>query len=162
MHNLHFVVTSAKSPQEAVNNVENEIEEWGNENNWRSFGGCISEDDEAFIAPDSYSRWTPEGFTIDMINNMVAKWLAPLKHHEEAFIKCSKGDEPEKFDWYSAKKYCESMYQRKVNNIKDGEFDVLNQEFFDWQFNECGVTHIDVSESKNGLKKYVVFVDMHD
>jgi len=55
------------------------------------------------------------------------------------------------------------MFQKEKHG-KD-TFDVLEDEFFDWHFNECGVTHQFLSQQENDdptNKKYVVFVDMHD
>jgi hypothetical protein len=43
MHNLHFVITTADSPEDACNNVETLISDFGNENNWRTVCGCVSE-----------------------------------------------------------------------------------------------------------------------
>jgi hypothetical protein len=44
MHTLHFIVIQADSAADAASDVESEIIQWGNENNWRSIGGVASED----------------------------------------------------------------------------------------------------------------------
>ena len=168
MHNLHFIVVQAETAEDAVSEAEVMISDWGTENNWRSFGGCVSEDNEVYIVPSTdtwgNSRWKPEpNHTIEMINKQVEGWLEPDKYTKDQFDKCVNGDIESPFSWYGAKRYCEHMYQR-ASHGKD-TFDVLQDEFFDWHFNECGVTHQYVSQQENDdptNKKYVVFVDMHD
>ena len=165
MHNLHYVVVNAESGEDACNAVENEIVEWGNENNWRCIGGCVSSDNEVYIN-DRHSRWIPEpNHTIDMINEQVEKWLEPEQYYKDQFNKCVEGDSSP-FDWYGAKKYCKHMYEftQTKHFMKEGKFDVLQNSFFEWSLDECGVTHIDISQLKDDdptLKQYVVFVDMH-
>ena len=163
MHNLHFIVVQAENPKDAVSEAENMISDWGNENNWRCFGGCVSEDNEVYVY-DAHSRWTPEpNHTIEMINKQVEDWLEPNQYSKGQFDKCVSGDIESPFDWYGAKKYCEHMFQRSSHG-KD-TFDVLRDDFFDWHFNECGVTQMYTSQLEDDNptnKKYVVFVDMHD
>jgi len=163
MHNLHYIVVQAETAKEAVSEAENMISDWGTENNWRSFGGCVSQDNEVYIH-DTHSRWTPEpNHTIEMINEQVKGWLEPDKYSKGEFDKCVSGDIESSFSWYSAKKYCEHMFQR-TSHGKD-TFDVLQDVFFDCHFNECGVSQLHISQQENDdptNKKYIVFVDMHD
>ena len=87
MHNLHFCVVNASSPQEACDAVETEISEWGTENNWRTIGGCISEDNEVYSTYDKNkewgnSRWCPhEGTTVEDINRQVVGWMKVDDYH---------------------------------------------------------------------------------
>lgn len=174
MHNLHYVVVKAETAEDAVSEVETMISDWGTENNWRSFGGCVSEDNEVYIVPPTgtwgNSRWAPEeNHTIEMINQQVREWLKPDKHYQDIFDKCVSGDIGSPFDWYGAMKYCEHKFHSAQHEIKGREFDVLHDEFYDWHFDECGVTHfmtkqfdrrnLDYEDPKH--KRYVVFVDMH-
>ncbi len=46
MHNLHLVVVNAENAKDAMHNAEMAIFEWGNENNWRTMCGAVSENDE--------------------------------------------------------------------------------------------------------------------
>lgn len=171
MHNLHYVVVNAESGEDACNMVESEISEWGNENNWRSIGGAVSSNNEVYIVPTTeswgMSRWTPEpNHTIDMINEQVEKWLEPEQYYKDQFNKCVAGEAVNPFDWYGAKKYCNHMFElaQTKHFMKEGKFDVLQNNFFEWSLDECGVTHIDSSQLEDDdptLKQYVVFVDMH-
>ena len=171
MHNLHYIVVNAESGQDACDIVETQISEWGNENNWRTIGGAVASDNEVYRVPvkDSWgnSRWTPEeNHTIDMINEQVEKWLEPDQYTKDQFNKCVEGDIGSPYDWYGAKKYCKHMYEftQTKHFMKEGKFDVLQNSFFEWSLDECGVTHIDISQIEDDdptLKQYVVFVDMH-
>ena len=44
MHNLHYIIINAESAYDAAESALLEIQDWGNENNWRSVGGVASED----------------------------------------------------------------------------------------------------------------------
>tara|TARA_R110001606_G_scaffold19248_1_gene70960 strand:+ start:30 stop:539 length:510 start_codon:yes stop_codon:yes gene_type:complete len=169
MHNLHYLVTRAETPQEACSQVESEISEWGTDNNWRTICGCISEDN--VIHSTGEGRWKPtETDTLEKINLQVSDWLYPPDYYEKQFNKCVDGKEESAFDWYGAKKHCKHMYQmgRTLNSIKHDKretFDVLKDEFYSWSLNECGVTSLDNSgldTEAGGSKLYVVYLDMHD
>jgi len=59
MHNVHFILLSADSAQEAAESLTDEIASWGNENNWRSIGGIASEDgSDDCECYDSHAAWT--------------------------------------------------------------------------------------------------------
>ena len=38
MHNLHYIVVQAETPEDAMSEAETMISDWGTENNWRCFG----------------------------------------------------------------------------------------------------------------------------
>ena len=91
MHNLHLVRVYASDPQDACNTVENEIMEWGNENNWRTIGGCISEDGEIYIVDPSDtfggSRYKPDNdTTIQSINEMINELMHYIHSLINSFI----------------------------------------------------------------------------
>ena len=163
MHNLHYIVVSATSCEEAVDEASNQISDWGTENNYRSFGGCVSEDNEVYRVPETdiwgNSRWIPEeNHTIEMINEEVKGWLQPNVYDKEKFDDCSNGKVDTFFDWYSAKRHCEHMFQITKHGKED--FNVLQDDFFNYQYGNCGVTQMSVEDKD--LKQYVVFLDMHD
>jgi hypothetical protein len=169
MHNLHYVRITSTNPEDACSEVESQISDWGTENNWRTIGGCVSQDDEVYVIPRTgtwgNSRWAPEeNTTIDDINKQVREWLVPDEYYKKAFDACVEGTVENPFDWYGAKRHCEKMYQ--IESFKkhnpDREFDVLRDHFYDWEFNENGVTGIDDHELGEDEKIYIVYVDMHD
>ena len=164
MHNLHFIRVKADNPTDACNTVETTIEDWGTENNWRNIGGCVSSDNEVYRIYDEESkfmnsRWVPDvDMTIEKINIMCNEWLKPSDYFKIQFDKCVDGKEESPYNWYGAKKYCEYMYQ--LMRLQGKPFDVLQDEFYSWELNECGVT--DVEYQQDGKNTYIVFVDMHD
>lgn len=86
MHNLHFVVTRAESPQDACDNVETFISDFGNDNNYRTICGCVSEKNKVFIN-DSSGRYSPRdtGYTtIAKINRAIKEWTKETIYGETA------------------------------------------------------------------------------
>lgn len=169
MHNLHYLVTRAETPQEACSQVETEISEWGTDNNWRTICGCISEDNEVYSSGEG--RWEPkEKDTIESINLMVTEWMNDDDYQKKRFDMCANAENKNPFDWYGAMKYCEQQFQKgtTLSNIKHDKretFDVLKDEYYSWSLNECGVTLLDyggLDTEAGGSKLYVVFLDMHD
>lgn len=164
MHNLHFVVTRAESPQEACDNVETMISDFGGEDNWRTICGCVSEKNKVFIN-DSSGRYSPTstGYTtIAKINRAVNRWLKNNIYGERAKRKLANAKK--KIDistWdsqllFSLQSLAKHLYEALP--YKDRKFDVLKDSFYSWHFDECGVTQ-DEDESEGQL--YVVFLDMH-
>lgn len=158
MHNLHLVRTYASTPKEACSLVESYIMDWGNENNWRTITGCVSQDDEPY--EHEQGRFSSvHSNSIELINKMVNGWLEPTSFYKESFERCSKGEE-EPHDWYGAKKHCEHMGQITFWLKLDRPFDVLTDVFFEGVYDELGVS--DTYETPNeGDKLFIVFVDMH-
>lgn len=176
MHNLHLVVVKADSAEDACSIVETELESFGNENNWRTICGAVSEKDEVFSKEGDFrGRYTPsdcETLTIEAINKMVKEWMKGNYYGDTAKKKLAKGkldfSKWNSGDLWSLEQYAKHLYQvakikeSKKHNKKAGkkvskDFDVLNDSFYAYEYTECGVTHIDYE----GEKTYVVFVDMH-
>lgn len=164
MHNLSFVVTRAESPQDACDNVETLISDFGSEDNWHTICGCVSEKNKVFIN-DSSGRYSPQdtGYTtIAKINNAVRKWIKNSFYGDAAKKKLANAKK--KIDlstWNSSELYslqCLAKHLYEALPYKDRKFDVLKDSFYSWHFDECGVTQ---DESENEGQIYVVFVDMH-
>jgi hypothetical protein len=79
----------------------------------------------------------------DLINNILLK----IKNDNELDIS----------DWRELKKYSEHKTQI---GIFEKTFNVLENEFFEWKFDEIGVTRMVWHEKEND-KLFVVFVDVH-
>lgn len=172
MHNLHFVVVKAETGEEACDIVETQISNWGNENNWRTMCGAVSENDEVYNANDGRYPPTKYSNTIAKINKNVNRWLKSCYYGETAKELLAKGKKVERFaqhELWSLMKYAEYLHELKCFKLtktvqkKNGKkvsssFDVLSDEFYSWKFDECGVTQI---ENENEGKIWVVFVDMH-
>jgi len=69
MHNLSFVVTRAESPQDACDNVETLISDFGSEDNWHTICGCVSEKNKVFIN-DSSGRYSPKTLAIQPLRKL--------------------------------------------------------------------------------------------
>ena len=165
-HNLHFVVTKASSPKEACEDVQNYIEDWGNENNWRTIMGCVSENDEVyqFDKPGKYT-WDENG-TIEKLNDLMKYYIEfdPNGGFDmviDTINSYKKGENPGAPKWLICREFMDIMYQ-KSPHIKDGKvnFNILEDSIYEYRYDEQGVTHTNLNNDQD-MKKYVVFVDMH-
>lgn len=186
MHNLHLCVVRAASATEAESEVEGYIAGWGDEDNWRTICGSVSAKDEVHITGDG--RYPPDvGMTIAGVNAMFASWvqhpeigimgidLGPaIKEVLQGVVAGHAYEQKEAFKLYTLERYIHGLYERARNglNVPGTVPDVFKHEFYNGDFDECGVTHCgDISEPElkdsdpPGLKDsgdlYVVFVDMH-
>jgi hypothetical protein len=173
MHNLHFILLKANSGEEACKKAENEIMDFGNENNWRTMCGAVSEDNEVYDAGDGRYRPTEtEHITIEEINQKVSGWLSESFFGVTAKEKLGKG-EINLDEWNAVELWSLSKHARHLSeaySYKDREFDILKGDtFYTCQFDECGVTDFrydtyeddDEAMSKTKEKTWVVFCDMH-
>lgn len=160
MHNIHLVVVKANSHEDAESLVENAIQDWGTENNWRTICGSVSESNTWHNVNDG--RWDiDETTTIESINDMVRGWIndIPLGSilFDELLIGKKKKDDLSFADWYSIKKYAAHMQESTRKKDFGKTFDVFLDEFFEWELDKCGVTNL----YYDGKIRYVVFIDMH-
>jgi len=172
MHNLHLIRVTANDGKEACDIVGSHIEDWGNENNWRTMCGAVSQDNEVYKAYDG--RYEPDANmdTIAKINKMVEGWMKPDWYSDSARKALKRGKPIEKFnqaELYSLKFYTEQLgaivswkegkkYRRKKGEKVAKGFDVLNEIFREYDYSEFGVTDIDNGDEG---KIWIVFVDMH-
>lgn len=169
MHNLHLIVIHSTSAEDACNEVETMIEDFGNENNWRTICGCVSDKNEVYIH-DAEGRYVPsEDYlnTIEKINENVKGWMRSTLYGENAKKRIEEGN-VDFTNWsahelWELKEYVEYLRQiqsfKEHHNVSDiEEFDVLNHTFYPYEYAECGVTF---SESEDGENTYIVFIDMH-
>lgn len=179
MHNLHLIRVRAESPKQACSMAESFIEDFGNENNWRSIGGCVSEDDETYDRDEMYgSRWKPS-YTDDKGN----KPYGSIKALNEIIINTIKSDRDnfygkeivadidngkvrlsdvnESYKLYQLGKFIEN--QKALCSLGEGfdidTFNVLKDEYKEYQYTEVGITDC---YDERGDKTYIVLVDMHD
>ena len=174
MHNLHFIVVKAETGEEACDIAENHIMDWGDENNWRTMCGAVSEDNETYDAKDGRYRPDERTDTIAKINKCVDGWIKKDGDYYASVVKqkLARGKKIENFntsELYSLEKFAKFLYevkslkQVKAFRRKQGEkvsnkFNVLQEEFFAYFYDQCGVTQV---EGENEGKTWVVFCDMH-
>ena len=168
MHNLHFLVLQAETPQEACEMAANEIMDFGNEDNYHSICGCVSEKNEVFIN-DSDGRYCPDESddTIEKINKTVKGWIKNNMFAPAARKKINKTKG--KIDlskWNTTELYsleCLARHYSEINQLenKGKNFNVLTDSFYAYKYNQCGVTQLNNIDA-DGYETYVVFIDMHD
>lgn len=170
MHNLHFVVTRAEDALSACEKVESALESWGDENNWRSICGCVSADDEVFRTGEG--RWEPpDDMTVAGINEQVSRALVSFtgpfgmdcaSPAIKAMKKFLGGVELSPTEWYEIKAFArfKQAGSYTIEEIAGEPYDILKHTFRDWDFDEFGVTHVDM-DGDGDVKRFVVFVDMH-
>jgi hypothetical protein len=163
MHNLHLVRVKANSGQEACKEVESAIIDFGNENNWRCICGAVSEDNEVYDAGEGRYRPAENYLTsIELINEAVNRWIGDCFYGSVAKEKLNK-NETDLNEWnahelWSLSKYAEHLSE--AHSYKDKAFNVLEDIFFSYKYDECGVTDLEWSVG-DGDKHWIVFVDMH-
>jgi hypothetical protein len=165
MHNLHFILVKAISGEEACKKAENEIIDFGTDNNWRTMCGAVSQDNEVYDAGDG--RYEPKDTDyqcIEKINEVVSQWIKDSFYGETAKLKFEKGetnlDEWNPIELWSLSKWAKHLSE--AHSYKDREFDILKGDtFYTCQFDECGVTDMTYDTNDEGDKTWVVFCDMH-
>lgn len=165
MHNLHFISIKAISGEEACKKAENEIIDFGTENNWRTMCGAVSQDNEVYNAEDG--RYEPKDTdyqSIEKINEVVSQWIKDSFYGETAKLKFEKG-ETNLSEWNGIELWSLSKWAKhlsEAHSYKDREFDILKGDtFYTCQFDECGVTDMTYDTNDDGDKTWVVFCDMH-
>ena len=160
MHNSHFIVIEAESFEEACENVESEIAEWGNENNGRAICGCIDENENTYRTKEG--RWSiPETLKqcIDRIKFAADDFdyggslpvvMAKFKIDENTMSST---------DWWMLQKYCE--FKRDQLDFNHKSFNLWEDEYQSWQLSDFGITNLMHGEHVEGMKKYLVVIDMH-
>jgi hypothetical protein len=164
MHNLHFIVIKANSGEEACQEAENLIDDYGNENNWRTMCGAVSQDNEVYDAGDGrYQPSEKEYITIEKINEVVNSWAKETFYGETARKKFEKGetnlDEWNQLELWSLSKYADHLSE--TIGYKNKSFNVLEDTLFEYSYDQCGVTNFTEVNASDGDKTWVVFCDMH-
>jgi hypothetical protein len=164
MHNLHFIVVRANSGQEACQEADSIIEDFGNENNWRTMCGAVSQDNEVYNADDGrYQPSETQWFTIEKINQCVNNWLKDSFLGETARKKFEKGetnlDEWNQLELYSLSNYADHLSESI--GFKHRSFNVLEDTVFEYSYDQCGVTNFTELNANEEEKIWVVFCDIH-
>jgi len=162
MHNLHYVRVKANSGEEACQFAESALMDFGNENNWRTMCGAVSQDNEVYNAGDGrYIPMNTNASVIEAINDQVNGWIKDSFLGKIAEDKFAKGEtnlsEWESHELYSLSKWANHLAE--ANSYKDKSFNVLEDSFFAYQYDELGVS--DCTWEGEGDKIWIVFVDMH-
>jgi hypothetical protein len=168
MHNLHLIVCNGDTGKEACDEAESYASGWGDENNWRTMCGAISEKDEIYDNEDGRFP-IKDCDTIKSINKMVQEWISDNEYEERAmkFMNMLVGGaaaRPSKLDDHQAwilKQYANHLYHviNLAKEMNGKPYNIFKYSFYAEVFDHCGVT--DISDEKDKRKKWVVFMDMH-
>ena len=167
MHNLHVCVVRSSSAEEAERVVESAIESWGDENNWRTICGSLSEDGvvhltgEGRYPPDEdetvekLNAWFTElvgkptfGIMgIDITDNIRRGLELGLRRIQSGMLEIPEDKKDKSGVWcdlYSAAEYLSCTADACLNNtINRTDLSVFKDQYLAWKLSECGVTHID-------------------
>jgi len=161
MHNLHLGVVKADSPEEACKEVESRLSDWGDENNWRTICGCVSDKNEVYVH-DEDGRWSindEELDTIEKLNKLATSWITvdaeETKEMNDMMTAAVKGKTLESCDWYKIEQYAHDMRNAQGRS----SINVLEDELNSWEFSDNGVTNFGAAELDQ--QQYVVLIDMH-
>jgi hypothetical protein len=163
MHNLHFIKVHANSGEEACKLAEQSLLDFGNENNWRTMCGAVSQDNEVYNDIDGrYIPISTDYTTIEGINQCVNEWIKGTFYGETARLKYEKGEtnilEWDAIELWSLSKWAEHLSE--AYKFKDKSFNVLEDTFFGYKYDECGVSNNSWC-CNEGDKIWIVFCDMH-
>lgn len=176
MHNLHLCVVRAANAEDAEDAVESALEDWGDENNWYTICGSVSEDDVVHTTDEG--RYCP-----DELNSIVGinEWFRRLvgsphigvfdNDDSQAIFDTLRKllNRETMHDWlplYRLRQYIQHLEAAAYADLTkpDIVLNVLEHEFKCWDLAEVGVTHINepnAHANKDNGKLFVVFVDMH-
>jgi hypothetical protein len=186
MHNLHFILIRANDASGAVSNVEDLIDDWGTENNWRCVGGIASEDGSDDVENHNGGAWdlsflieeggcSKDGTYFDravtylhtQINDPVTLTCSPHSTYPDLRSACSGlGDALAHFDpehdeyfnlWAIGGNVTHlSMLLKSCSAVQRSE-DI--PEHYSWQFDEFGLT--DLTGESEGARRYIILLDTH-
>jgi len=164
MHNLHFILVRASSGEKACQDAENQIIDFGTDNNWRTMCGAVSEDNEVYDAGDGRYRPERDMTTIEAINQAVKGWLSESFYGATAKEKLGKGetnlDEWNAVELWSLSRYANHLSE--AHSYKERPFDIIKGDtFYSYQYDEWGVSDMTYDTNDDGDKTWVVFCDMH-
>ena len=156
MHNLHIGRVNADTHEEASEIVEGRLSAWGDDNNWFSIQGSFCKEDQTF-SDEFDEKWLEKE---EILNNphCFDFILLPDIHEFCGMEKLERGlQDLNKYDYYHLHKYFRyKWYLAKLFTL--GQFDIWNDTYKDFVFDEVGVSEFEIDEDK---KTYLVFFDMH-
>ena len=167
MHNLHLIVISAENGKEACDEVESIIEDWGNQDNWKSMCGAVSQDNEVYLSGEGRYAPDEETNTIDKLNKFISNHIKETKESIDNTLNELFSDTKSISDLEISKLYRLSNTIQDLINFKyydehkqNTEFNILEETFNSDSYDKFGVSDL-TYETREGSKLWVVFVDVH-
>lgn len=184
MHTLHFILLNADSADDAADQLQPIIADWGNENYWRYIGGIASEDGLDDVENHEDARWALSDFpqsdteprtAFDRISeycrNLITgpitlRYEPSLTHDTIADAVSALAGRLAAQSWEAKDHF--SLWKEARHLTQIAEYaSSLSQltststitEHYAWQFDEHGLT--DLTQQTNGRQRYLLFLDMH-
>ena len=159
MHNLHYVLTKADDAEDAGSQVEMAIEDFGNENNWRSIGGVISLDGTEEIHNLGDARWTLDDLNENEGNTPLEKAYSELgivansaKKKQQELAEQVKNLGSDEGSLWTLKRDIIALIEAHTF----GKAQTMNE----YAYDEFGITDMRYND-EDTRKEYLVMVDMH-
>ena len=176
MHNLHFILIKADSATDAASEAENLILDWGNENNWRCVGGIASEDGSDDIENLDEGAWglsfldKEEGVpregtyfsrAVAYLHRDITRPLADLPSKLLGFSDRLRAFDPERGSPSQLEEIGRKLTHLSEHLYSRGarEHGKEIPELYEWKFDRDGLT--DMTGGSEGVRRYLVFLDMH-
>jgi hypothetical protein len=165
------MVVKTTSGLEACKIVDMNVIDFGNNNNWYSICGAVSQDNELYIHEEDKKDWLEGMETIEKINTEIRVAIKTDNGYEggksilDSLINGEKKkEEINSIEWYAIKQYAFDMGNRFDYNGRDKsiDFDIIKGDEYKYShFDEFGVSqHHSIYDEENG-KLWIVFIDMH-
>lgn len=167
MHNLHIItlIHNKNDLEGAAELALREIEDWGNENNWRDWDIVISESGKYIINDAFRTSWLDKDLLksgeIDYaISYIYDNLIVSTPHYKDSFdkIRCSNNIEKEhKYDIYQAYKYLKELF-----NFVQITDNIWELNYMSFEYDEPGITcMVNPDYNKDLEERYIVFIDIH-
>ena len=159
MHNLHYILINGTDANDAALNAESAIEDFGNEDNWRTLGGIISIDGSS-EAIHNYEggRWSLEDLNklegdcpMDKINGELFGVAKESIRTKDALVKALANlGSPD----------CGSLYalREDIGQLISAQECLNRGTLNEYQYDEYGMSDLRVGFTGKG---FIVMVDMH-
>jgi len=161
MHNIHFIVVDgAESHEQAQLQAEQEIMDWGTEDNWRSVIGSMRQSDQQFDRDLTYDHPLQPALTPEYILTRLGETI----NHTMTLPKVSTIIQTIKHgtDDNAINRTMMNYFKHKMNTFDHtGEpIDIWTDEVYSWEFDEVGLTNMCYGD-KLPTETYIVAIDMH-
>lgn len=157
MHNLHFIIANGETQYDAIQQVENELDNFGDENNWYNINEMVNLKDLTQQQKDLVT------WHLDNLNKSTSKdELEKLKSESDVLLSKVDNDSPHVY-WQLSRKFEEIYYLLRVktkytiDNILNGNFN----NFYEYQYDEYGITDLTYNYDEDTDNLYFIIVDMH-
>ena len=157
MHNLHFIVVEAEDFEEASEEAMSQMDEWGNDNNWRSVVGVLKKVGDKYITSKENDTKNKEYNTATIKQILLNEVNIKKSLSEKEVFDINNDVDTTKA--YLAASIFETIFFKTISKL-DSNFDIWKGVFRDYQFDYVGLTNT-VSSDTSDEFMFIVVIDMH-